>query len=137
VRYVLSPERSFMPPRPARRMLPLAVVATLAASLALPAGQAAAASYKTCSVKGKERKLGTTYVTKLRARGTSCKTAERVVRAFHACRHKKGKAGRCTRKVKGYRCTDKRKLVMALSYDSDATCTSGSKGVKFSYQQNT
>ena len=112
-----------MPPRPARRMLPLVVVvvvASLAASLALPAGPAAAASYKTCSVKGKERKLGTTYVTKLRARGTSCRNAEGVVKAFHACRHKKGKAGRCTSKVKGYKCTDKRESVMALSYTAQS-----------------
>jgi hypothetical protein len=128
-----------MPPRPARRMLlvVVAAVASLAGSLALAAGPAAAASYKACSVKGKERKLGTTYVTKLKARSTSCKNAESVVKAFHACRHKKGKAGRCTSKVKGYTCTDKRLDVIVLSFDSNTTCTNGSKGVKFHYQQNT
>lgn len=129
-----------MLPRLARRMSPLAAVALVALLAALlPVGGASAASYKKCSVSGKERKLGTTYVTKLSARDASCSSAESLVKAFHACRHKNGDDGKCTTKVKGYSCRETRpsNLKTPTSYDSDVTCTNGSKGVKHHYQQNT
>lgn len=113
------------------------VAAGLAALAIAPAGSAAAATK--CSVKGKEQKLGTTYVTTLKVTGVSCATGESVVKAFHACRHKKGVAGRCATKVKGYSCTEKRPAALKgpVSYDGDVTCKRGTKRVVFHYQQNT
>lgn len=119
----------------------LALPALLAALAVLPTAPATAASTKNCAkaIKGKERKLGTTYVTKVRVRGVSCKTGLSVVKSFHACRHKRGKAGTCTSRVRGYRCTEKRpaSLQGPVSYDGDVTCKRGSRRVTQHYQQNT
>lgn len=117
-----------------------AVVATLALLVAaLPALSAAApqrAATKTCSVKGKERKLGTTYVTKLSVKGTSCANGEKLVKAFHKCRLGKSETARCAR-VSGYRCSERRFNVGPLSYDSNVTCKSSTRSVKHTYTQNT
>jgi hypothetical protein len=111
------------------------VAAGIAALAFAPAGSAATK----CSVKGKEQKLGTTYVTTLKVTGVSCATGESVVKAFHACRHKKGAAGRCATKVKGFSCTEKRPAALKgpISYDADVTCKNGAKRVVHHYQQNT
>jgi hypothetical protein len=113
------------------------VAAAIAALAIAPAGSAVAATK--CSVKGKEQKLGTTYVTTLKVTGVSCSTGERVVKAFNVCRHKKGVAGRCTAKVKRFSCTEKRPAALKgpISYDADVTCKNGAKRVVFHYQQNT
>lgn len=108
------------------------LAAALIAVLALPA----TASAKSCSVAGKERKLGATYVTSLSATGVSCRTAESVVRSFHACRKKNGGTdGRCAR-VRGYRCSDKRREA-PTQFDSTTTCRNGSKRITFKYTQFT
>jgi len=117
-------------------MLPLAVLALLVAA---PSGSAgASSSYTKCGLNGKEQHLGTTYVTSLTKRNTTCSNAERIVKAFHACRHKNGTAGRCRSKVLGYSCTERRpsNLKTPRYYRGDVTCTNGSKGVKHQYQQN-
>ncbi len=113
------------------------VAAVLAALVLAPAGSAATSCAS--ALKGKEQKLGTTYVTTVKVTGTGCSTGFSVVKAFHACRHKKGAAGKCTAKVKGYSCTEKRpaNLKGPASYDGDVTCKSGSKRVVHHYQQNT
>jgi hypothetical protein len=110
-------------------------VAAVAALALAPTGSAATK----CSVKGKERKLGTTYVTTLKVTGVSCSTGESVVKAFHACRHKRGVSGTCSSKVKGFTCTEKRpaSLKGPISYDGDVTCKSAAKRVVHHYQQNT
>jgi hypothetical protein len=95
----------------------------------------ASASAKTCSVAGKERKLGATYVTSLKAVGLSCRSAEKVVKSFHECRRRHGKAGRCPR-ISGYRCTETRRSA-PTQFDSRATCKRGSKRVTFKYTQFT
>ncbi len=126
--------------RPTRRMLPVAV-ALLAGSVALPVAGAGAATYKRCTLTASEsRNLGATYITHLKARGTSCANARRVVKSFNACRRENGgKDGRCSEKVRGYSCTEKRpsNLKTPLSYDADVVCSNGSRRVKFHYQQNT
>ncbi|HEX2084763.1 MAG TPA: hypothetical protein VHF89_03700 [Solirubrobacteraceae bacterium] len=116
-------------------MLRLASVAALAIAallLAMP-GTAAAA---TCSVKGKERRLGATYVTSVRAAGLSCRSALSLVRDYHACRRRRGGAdGRCPR-VGGYRCRERR-TTSPTQYDSRATCRRGRRRVVQQYTQNT
>ena len=112
------------------RLLLLAVA--LCALLVLPSSAAAA----TCSVKGKERKLGATYVTKVTATKISCGGALDVVKAFHRCRRSRGGAdGRCPR-VSGYRCSESR-TSSPTQYDSRATCRKGSRRVVQQYTQNT
>ena len=111
--------------------------AGIAALALVPAGPAAAATK--CSVKGKEQKLGTTYVTTLKVTGVSCATGQSVVKAFNACRHKHGAAGRCATKVKGFGFTERRPAALKgpISYDADVTGKNGAKRVVFHYQQNT
>lgn len=112
-------------------------VATVALLVAAPGGSAA--SLKPCSLSlTKSQKLGATYVTKLKVQGVSCATAQGVVKAFNSCRKEKGVTGRCTRKVKGYSCTDTRpaSLQIPTQLNGQVKCKSGSKRVHFDYQQN-
>jgi predicted nucleic acid binding AN1-type Zn finger protein len=71
----------------------------------------------------------------IKAKHVSCGKAKKLVKAFHTCRHKHGKAGHCAH-VKGYHCTEKR-LKGVNQYDSTATCKKGSKKVVHKYTQNT
>jgi hypothetical protein len=130
--------------RPIRRIAPLAVAVLSAAVLAAPAASGAAST--TCKLSAtKARHLGPTYVAtadgqaRFSVVGVSCANGEKVIKAFHACRLKKGKEGRCTTKVLGYSCTDKRPAALRspLSFDGDVTCKSASKRVIHHYTQNT
>jgi hypothetical protein len=115
-------------------MARVALLAVLVAALllALPA----AASARTCSVKGKERRLGATYVTAVSATGISCAGALDVVRGYHRCRRRRGGAdGRCPR-FSGYRCSERR-TSSPSQYDSRATCRKGGRRVVQRYTQNT
>ncbi|HEX8084381.1 MAG TPA: hypothetical protein VF529_08830 [Solirubrobacteraceae bacterium] len=115
-------------------MLRVALLAALGAALllALPAASPA----RGCSVKGKERKLGATYVTSVSASGISCSGALDVVRAYHRCRHRRGGAdGRCPR-FNGWRCRESR-VSSPTQYDSRATCRKGGRRVVQRYTQNT
>jgi hypothetical protein len=94
------------------------------------------ASATDCSVRGKERKLGATYVTSVKASGVSCRSALRLVKDYHACRRRRGGAdGRCPR-VNGYRCRERR-TSSPTQYDSRATCRKGGRRVVQQYTQNT
>ena len=115
-------------------MSKLFVAALVAVAVAMPAAAHGAAAH-TCNIRGKERKLGTTYVTSLKATGVSCTSAEKFVKSFHACRHRHGKAGRCPH-LSGYRCTEHRESI-PTQYDSKATCTRGQRKIAQVYTQNT
>jgi len=106
-------------------------VALAAASLLLLVAPAAQA--KSCKV-GNDRSYGTTYVLKIGVKGVSCRSGKALIRAFHDCRP--GKKGRCPR-VSGYSCTERRFNAIPISYDSDVTCTKGSRKVTHRYTQFT
>ncbi|HWK29704.1 MAG TPA: hypothetical protein VNS09_24270 [Solirubrobacter sp.] len=112
-----------------RRLLLLTAIAAALTQ----AGPAHAAS--TCDISGKERKLGATYVTSVKATGVTCKSALSLVKAFHQCRRQHGVAGHCA-KVRGYRCSERRDAI-ETQFDSRATCSSGKRKVAFTYTQNT
>lgn len=128
-----------------RRIAPLSLAAVSAAVLTIPAASGAA-STTTCKLSAsKARHLGPTYVAtaagkpRFSVRGTSCANGEKVIKAFHACRLKKGKQGRCATKVVGYSCTDKRPAALRspLSFDGDVACKRGAKRITHHYTQNT
>lgn len=97
-----------------------------------------AASAATCSVDRQERKFGPTYVTKITVTRTSCTTGKRLVRAYYKCRVANGgKDGRCRKRVRGFRCTERRTNVISTGYDSRVTCRDGSRRVVHDYQQFT
>lgn len=113
------------------------ILATLVLLTAASGGSAA--SLKSCKTTVKEgESLGATYVTKIRVQGASCATAKSVAKAFNACRKEKGLTGRCTRRVKGYSCTETRpaSLQIPTQLNGVVKCRSGSKRVNFEYQQN-
>jgi len=131
--------------RPIRRIVPLAVAALTSALLLVPSVSGAATT-KTCKLSASAaQKLGTTYVTYAtgkggyKVRGTSCANGKAVIKSFHACRKDKGVSGRCTRRVRGYSCTDKRPSSLRIpgSFEGNVVCSSGSKRVIHHYQQNT
>jgi hypothetical protein len=111
-------------------LLPIVVVVLLQAGSAQAAG---------CKLSSREQNggLGATYVTKLSVSGTSCTSGKRVVKAFNACRKSSGGAkGRCSKRVRGLRCTESRSAI-PTQFNSKATCRSGSVVVRFTYTQFT
>lgn len=103
---------------------------------------ARAASFSACDISGQQQDLGASYVTWLKVQGVSCTKAEKVIRAYHRCRHQSGgPAGNCTDTILGFSCKDgKRTGVPNVQYDATAKCRKASnpaKRIKSTYTQNT
>lgn len=129
--------------RPAHLTARLAALLLLVAGIlivalaASPIASEAQAATK-CSLSGKDRKLGPTYTTKLSVTGTTCKTGYSLVTAYYKCRTKSGKKdGRCTKKVSGYTCTERRGKAIATQFDAAVTCKKSGATVSHSYTQYT
>jgi len=120
----------------------LAVAAAVMASFVVTAGAATPAPGPTaspaanCNINSVSRKLGPTYVTSLKVFNVSCARGVSLVRAFHKCRMVKGKKGRCTRTVQGYRCAEKRGGIKT-QFSGKVTCTRGRASVVHTYTQFT
>ena len=123
---------------PIRLLSPPCLLATIALLATAPGGSGAT-SLKSCSIRGKEQKLGANYVTTLKVRGVSCAGGQRVVKAFQSCRRAKGVKGHCTRKVLQYACSEKRPAdeTIPTQFTGHVTCRRASRSVAFVYQQNT
>ena len=90
-----------------------------------------------CSLAGKDRKLGPTYVTSLSTTGVSCATGESVVKAYYRCRVRNGgKKGRCTSRVQGFSCTETRESI-PTQFDAKVRCRKGDDRVNHNYTQFT
>lgn len=118
------------------KILATCLVASLL--LVVPASAAPEASAaRTCSTSGIERKLGASYVTALSTRRVSCPDARSFSRLYHRCRRQHGgRRGRC-RRVRGFRCSERRFNVGRLSYDSRVLCVRGSQRIRQTYTQLT
>ena len=124
--------------RPTRRLAP--VVAAIATAAALAAVPASAGAATTCKLSLKTaRSMGPTYVTVMRVTGTSCANGIKVTKAFHKCRLAKGIRGRCTTKVLGYSCTDRRPSSESIptQFTGHVICRKGGARITHTYQQNT
>ena len=104
--------------------------------------RAHAASFTPCDISGKQQDLGASYVTSLKVQGVSCAKAEKVIKAYHQCRHQAGgPAGTCGATLLGFKCKDgQRTGVPNVQYNATAKChkvSNASKRVKSSYTQNT
>ncbi len=106
------------------------VVVLVLAALAFTAAPAVA---KTCA---NPPFPGSGYFTSLSVKKTGCAAGKAVALAWTNCRRGNGPKGRCTQKVKGYSCTEKR-VSIPTEFDGVVSCRKGHKRVKFSYQQNT
>ena len=108
----------------------LAVAAAVLA--AAPAAQA-----KQCNVQRDAENFGVSYVTSLEVKGVTCATGKKVVRAFHKCRKANGGIrGRCTSRVLGYACTERREAIKT-QFSGKATCKNGTRRVVHTYTQFT
>jgi hypothetical protein len=125
------------------RWVAAAVVIVVGCALAAGTGAAAQpdapiSATKSCDIRSVGRKLGATYVTSLKVEHVSCAKAQRVVKAFNACRRAHGGVkGRCPSRVLGYRCTETRGASIPTQYSSKASCKDASRIVRFAYTQYT
>ena len=100
------------------------------------------ASFSACDISGQQQNLGASYVTSLKVQGVSCTKGEKVIKAYHQCRHQTGgPAGTCGATLSGFKCKDgNRTGVPNVQYNATAKChkiSNASKRVKSSYTQNT
>jgi hypothetical protein len=100
------------------------------------------ASFSPCDINGKQQQLGASYVTSLKVQGVSCAKGEKVIKAYHQCRHQSGgPEGTCGATLLGFKCKDgNRQSVPGVQYNATAKChkvSNASKRVKSSYTQNT
>jgi hypothetical protein len=118
------------------------VFGALLAALAIGilAGPASAAPVATasasCSIGGSY--LPASYVTSIKTTRVGCGKAKKVVKAYHACRKAQGGiAGKCTKKVKGFKCKEGRRATApGVQYSTTATCRKGGKKIVSAYIQN-
>ena len=126
-------------PRHFRSLALIATVAMLAAvssASAKDSGSPEAQAAKRCGIGGQQRSLGPTYVISLSAKGVSCRSAKKLVRAYYNCRvDNGGKRGKCGG-VSGYRCSESRSGIRT-QFDARVSCRKGSRLVKHTYTQNT
>jgi hypothetical protein len=100
------------------------------------------ASFSPCDISGQQQNLGASYVTSLKVQGVGCTKGEKVIRAYHQCRHRTGgPAGTCGATLFGFKCKDgARNGVPNVQYDATAKChkvSNASKRIKSRYTQNT
>lgn len=129
--------------RSARALWAAVAVVALGCALVAAAGASAEpdtrmAAPTSCDIRSVGRKLGTTYVTSLKVEHVGCAKAQRVVKAFNACRRAHGGVkGRCPSRVLGYRCTETRGASIPTQYSAKASCKDASRVVRFAYTQYT
>jgi hypothetical protein len=110
----------------------LALAALPTVGAASPVARAAAS----CSIPHGGEHLGPTYLTSLSVTATSCSTGLTVVREYHNCQLKHGGVkAKCTAKVDGFSCQEKRGPAIATEFFSSVMCTSGAKHVSYKYSQ--
>src|SRR4051812_24222511 len=109
----------------------VAVLAALVAS-APAAGGAVGGAARACKPPAYP---GSGYFIALSVRGTSCATGRRLALAYHRCRVRDGRAGRCDERVLGFRCSERRATI-PTEIDARVTCTRGTRRVVHVYQQN-
>lgn len=127
--------------RSSLRLIFAVIAAAAALAMTIGAADAQSAAYKKCSLSQSEQypkgtKPKPTYNLTLKAQGTSCATAKKVMKAFHKCRS--AADYRCTTKVLArWTCTGRKDSSTAEIFYANFTCKWGKRGVKSSYQQNT
>jgi hypothetical protein len=124
----------------------LVATAAVAFGVLAPGGGASpvahAAGFTPCDINGKQPQLGASYVTSLKVQGVSCAKGEKVIKAYHRCRHQSGgPAGTCSSTLLGFKCKDGRRTgVPNVQYSATAKChkvSNAAKRIKSSYTQNT
>src|SRR5215212_1311523 len=118
----------------------VALVSAIAVGSGSAAPTAQKAAFTACNIDGKQKRLGASYVTSLKVQGVSCAKGEKVVKAYHQCRHANGgAAGACGNTVIGFTCKDGKRIgVPDVQYNATAKCrkvSNADKRVKSTYTQ--
>jgi hypothetical protein len=130
----------------ARLLLIILALSALLAGVLAQSGTAApvaqTSSFSPCDISGEQQDLGASYVTSLKVQGVGCTKGEKVIEAYHQCRHQTGgPAGTCGATVLGFKCKDgARNGVPNVQYNATAKChkvSNASKRIKSRYTQNT
>ena len=115
----------------------LAVLAALA--LAPAAAQAASCSLSADDKYHRANNKKPTYTRSLRVSGgATCATGKKMISAYYRCRvaaPSPGKKGKCTKRVLGYSCSERRSNVIATQFDATATCKKGRARIVTTYTQ--
>lgn len=130
-----------------RKHMGLTAIAAVALISAIAVGSGSAsptaqkAAFTACNIDGKQKTMGASYVTSLKVQGVSCAKGEKVIRAYHQCRHANGgAAGSCGSTVLGFTCKDGKRIgVPDVQYNATAKCrkvSNADKRIKSSYTQN-
>ncbi len=114
----------------------LVLLAVLAAIAAIALGALSSAPAAQAASCAQVDLPGNGYITSLHVKRVSCATGKTVARAYASCRLKKGKAGRCTSKVRGYSCKETGRTRIPTEINAKVTCKRGVKSVIHTYQQN-
>jgi hypothetical protein len=116
------------------RTLALLTLLALSALLAVQATASAARAPRICD---EPKYPGEGYFTSLTVTGVSCATGSKLALAYYRCRVRAGgRKGRCTQKVLGYSCTEKRNSI-PTEIDARVTCRRAGRTITHTYQQNT
>jgi hypothetical protein len=111
----------------------LALVALLAALAVAALAGPSAARAASCTPP---KYPGSGYFTSLAVTNVTCATGRKLVKAYYSCRIRKGKAGRCTRKVLGYSCRETKRVAIPTELNSRVSCKRDARRVVHTYQQN-
>ena len=118
-------------------------VAVLAGAALVPASASAATNCK-LTADEKYHKANNklpTYTRSLKVSGgASCASAHKFIRSYYRCRvasPSPGKKGRCTTKVSGYTCSERRSNVIKTQFDANVTCKKGRARILTKYTQFT
>lgn len=120
-----------------------ALVAGALAALALVPASAQAAN---CGLSADEEyhragKSLPTYTRSLTVSGgATCATGHKLIKSYYKCRVARpspGKKGRCTTKVLGFSCSERRSNVIKTQFDATVTCRKGRQRVVTQYTQFT
>jgi hypothetical protein len=116
------------------RTFALLALLALSALLAVQSTASAASPTRVCA---EPNYPGDGYFTSLKVKGVRCATGSKLAFAYYRCRIRAGgRKGRCTRKVLGYSCKEKRNSI-PTEIDALVTCKRARQTITHSYQQNT
>lgn len=118
-----------------------AIATAVVLALAPTAAQAASCRLSADDEYHRANDKKPTYTRSLRVSGgATCATGHKMISAYYRCRvaaPSPGKRGRCTQRVLGYSCSERRSNVIATQFDATATCKKGRARIVTTYTQFT
>jgi hypothetical protein len=120
-------------------LLAVLLLAASAALLVTGAVPARSATTRTCQLSSSDQDPPgdvPTYNLTLKAKGSSCTTAKKVMKAFHKCRSATGYV--CKKRLLAHwTCSGRKTSGTPVLFYANFTCKWGTRRVTSSYQQNT